>query len=680
MTASIWLSNANRPMARARHPEQGPRRRNRRVLTPALAGLSAASIVATALTPHAAGARAQTPYAPPASILIRTHDNPSDQAIAYITQVGAVDFATVHQGEPLEPLILRQCGHIRQAYLLAFRRLNADLVSSETTAKRDGAIALPACAFFEQNVPFNAVVDFPVARLLTRATGLSGPKTTQRFLDLNPAIASSGDPTIVPAESTVTLPYRSRPTNLVLGADYRDRTEEVRLRLRALIPDDETVVPIAETTEGELVPELQTTRASCGAVAPPWPFDPVSLRRDLERVMADAQGIPAQVRIAVLDSGQFEPPAGVFGLDLFAAKDGPPTKTQYGVDAANRGRPPWNTSEMRSASHGSMVATLALGGPGFLQADTPRLSRVAVRPSRILQQGSGKILEEAVLYALEDASQQRATIINASWRFPTSTDFLRKALIENPEMLLVAAAGNEPDLVADVPRWPASFGGRRDGGGGQVITVGASGPDGGIAPFSARGQSYVDILAPGCDVPVFGLDLAPITDGGTSMSAPQVSFTAALLRQVGIQSPARLRERLIVSADVSPGLQQDAFAAGVLNPARAIDVFWDRVDFRDVTRAPLRGRVYLDTNRGFLCKETGTRLSGRDTVLKIARLSADDWLLFWRDANGALDRCTTTLAVATVEFDLPDGQSHPVPAADIQEILISSLPRPQHSN
>jgi len=94
--------------------------------------------------------------------------------------------------------------------------------------------------------------------------------------------------------------------------------------------------------------------------------------------------------------------------------------------------------------------------------------------------------------------------------------------LDRSDCVFVAAAGN---TATSRPFWPAAHP--------KVVAVGATGPDGGPAPFSGRG-AWVDTTAPGVDIVSAHVRLTPTSReygaarwSGTSFAAPQVAAALA---------------------------------------------------------------------------------------------------------------------------------------------------------
>jgi len=137
--------------------------------------------------------------------------------------------------------------------------------------------------------------------------------------------------------------------------------------------------------------------------------------------------------------------------------------------------------------------------------------------------GSGKLgwVIKAIYYAIE----QKVDIISMSLGMPKSTEKLEKAIKEaiNKDILIVCAAGNEGDGNANdfEYSYPAAYP--------EVIAVGAVDKKGVPANFS-NANLVIDVVAPGVDILSTYPDNQFAVLSGTSMAAPHVTGSLALLK------------------------------------------------------------------------------------------------------------------------------------------------------
>ena len=152
---------------------------------------------------------------------------------------------------------------------------------------------------------------------------------------------------------------------------------------------------------------------------------------------------------------------------------------------------------------------------------------------------------------------------------------VRDAIRGNPQALFVVAAGNDTQTVEGIGVFPALYGGQNSDTGNQVITVAAHHAKLERAGFSNWSSVYVDLLAPGCDIPY---DVSKPGVHGTSFAAPLVSMTAAILKSFGLSQPKDVKRRLQASVDYDPNLQTESAWSGRLNIVKALSVYHDVVE------------------------------------------------------------------------------------------------------
>lgn len=191
-----------------------------------------------------------------------------------------------------------------------------------------------------------------------------------------------------------------------------------------------------------------------------------------------------------------------------------------------------------------------------------------------------EIREAAILRGLQYAARY-ADIVNLSVGSPNRMDNVATLAQTQPNLLLVVAAGNDGKDLNLKPTYPALFGGDfgrlRD----QTITVAAHSGDGNRADFSNFSADYVDIAAPGCAIAQTSRQGSPVKNYGTSLAAPLVTFTAALIRSLGIESPREIMNRIIASSEYIAKLDGLVSAAGILNPVKAVSLYEDVVEMKD---------------------------------------------------------------------------------------------------
>lgn len=192
-------------------------------------------------------------------------------------------------------------------------------------------------------------------------------------------------------------------------------------------------------------------------------------------------------------------------------------RVDIAFDAINKS---WNG--VGSSSHGTHVAGI-LGGSTYGVAKGVYIHSVQVSYA-------GEVTEENLIAALDyiGANHQKPAVVNMSLRLDPSRllDEAVERLIDTGVIVVVAAGNDNSDACnyspARVPR---------------AITVGASNSADEIWNWGTlNGSNFgscVDLFAPGVDVPstYYWRDDATRSETGTSMAAPHVAGTAALLLQ-----------------------------------------------------------------------------------------------------------------------------------------------------
>lgn len=300
--------------------------------------------------------------------------------------------------------------------------------------------------------------------------------------------------------------------------------------------------------------------------------------------------------------------------------------------------------------HGTHVAgTIAasLDGVGVVGV-APNVSIMALK---FLGNDPACGFDSGAIAAIAYAKSFGVRIANNSWGGngdPKGAPDLYDA-IATSGMLFVAAAGNggaDNDTEA-APTLPASFDLP------NILSVAAIDDSGGLASFSDYGATTVDIAAPGVailsalpadytapDLPWGWLD-------GTSMAAPHVSGTAALVASVWpsvAADPVALRSRLLNTG------KPDALTAGLTVTGRIVDAYRALDGIGPVAKAPTSfsfavgstmNRTSVSTNVGW-----PTATDDRNLVAAYgleARAGAGSWLT-------AVSSTGTRSAVRTLTF------------------------------
>lgn len=174
--------------------------------------------------------------------------------------------------------------------------------------------------------------------------------------------------------------------------------------------------------------------------------------------------------------------------------------------------------------------------------------------------------DTACISSLNDAELQGIDLINFSGSYFEDTYDFREAF-ENFDGLIVCAAGNNTtnnDLHLD-ESYPSTY--DFD----NIISVGASNEDDEPWDFSNYGQHSVDLFAPGDDIySTLPFDSYDYYDG-TSMAAPFVTGTIALMKSINPSlSNSQIKSILLSTVDVSSNYTGMCLSGGRLNAYSAV--------------------------------------------------------------------------------------------------------------
>ena len=215
-------------------------------------------------------------------------------------------------------------------------------------------------------------------------------------------------------------------------------------------------------------------------------------------------------------------------------------------------------------SHGTAVAGIiaARGNDDAGLAGVTWSSSVI--PVRALDaDGAGTTADLAA--AITHAASRGARILNASFGGPRSSA-IAEAIAASPNMLVVTAAGND-GADAEGPRgaFPCALTLE------NVVCVAATGQSDELARFSNRGDTSVDLAAPG--ERILGLQRGGGAGlmSGTSFAAPHVAGVAALVLAADPSASTRqLRGALLAGVHPLPGLAGAVATGGRLDALGAL--------------------------------------------------------------------------------------------------------------
>jgi Subtilase family/Trypsin len=498
-------------------------------------------------------------------------------------------------GETLRQLVRRSCGDVDDDFYQQAVKLVGSPLDTALTAKVEISIPIcPVLGFREQTVKTGDTVwnyysdiakagptgfqDFKAPSGLAAATE-SNYYYWNVFQKLNPGINLDALP--VGATVRVPLPYSATRS---LTATRPKTTEPI------------FAVP-------------QAAVAGACKVAPPQaghPFDVAAILDTLlanQRARIERKGYePQRSNVVIADSGLFGPGSGVFRYpDILVPL--PPAKWD---GYSNEVVPLTEGSE---PMHGTEVASLALGGPLFARIIASRpsppiglvITRIYKKTAIPGQPDYYSVVDQVFDKIFANASLNDVRVVNMSMKTDSPIVAMEPYLSASSSLLVVVAAGNfDGQLSSTNSVYPALYGGPGHRGSSNLLAVAGLDNDGTVAPYSNYGSEYVELGAPGCDVPALEYDSA---DGewtfgaltGTSMAAPLVSFAAALVRsEVGTGwNGIDIKRRLLVSADLDYGLISKITDGRKLNIRKALSLYSDVVE---VDKKLLFGQVVFSLN------------------------------------------------------------------------------------
>jgi membrane-anchored mycosin MYCP len=293
------------------------------------------------------------------------------------------------------------------------------------------------------------------------------------------------------------------------------------------------------------------------AAQPPPTAQPWAQRRfDPARLASFADG--RDVKVAVIDSGVDADHPQMRGHVLGGGTDF--------IDTQGDGR-------QDCVGHGTAVASVIVAQPSPATPFRGLAPGASVLPIRVSEQEntqgnvSGRLPpqpEKSFATAVRYAVDHGAKVINLSVVLGNDDPEVRAATAYaiGHNVVVVAAVGNA-HAQGDPTPYPAAYDG--------VIGVGAITPDGVRLDISQVGR-YVDIVAPGSEIVVASPGRGYQSYQGTSVAAPFVAATAALVIQYHPELSAReVAARILATADPAPGPPgSKEYGYGVLNPYRAL--------------------------------------------------------------------------------------------------------------
>ena len=208
----------------------------------------------------------------------------------------------------------------------------------------------------------------------------------------------------------------------------------------------------------------------------------------------------------------------------------------------------------------------------------------------------------SAIQAIDYASRNGASLINASWG-GTANDALLEQAIAESGIPFITAAGNSGNNIDTIPEYPAAYALN------NLVSVAAINNSGALASFSNYGATRVALGAPGVSVYSTVLSGNYGYNNGTSMAAPHVSGVAALMLAVNPDLTAsQVISYMTDTAVPLPSLHGKTVSGGMVNAAAAVNA----AKMTDPAPTPRYQVVFRDWNGTVL--NTQTVLHGESVV------------------------------------------------------------------
>jgi hypothetical protein len=463
----------------------------------------------------------------------------------YFGEDGALPSATIRAGDDVRKTVEKYLGANGQKTIEEVMRLNPDIVSKEGLAKASGKLKLPY-----------------LARPLSFELPLIASNEKFRFGSANAIISA--------------LPERSRVFAVSAGVGISDANYQL-------------------VEQVELDEEAAQQECGWPGGDDAWPVDTQSVGATIDEARQALKYKPNYGIVLVADTGlKFDKLTepwrweNLRPLDIFPDANNY-SDDKYGASMVTRSGADIQPEQgYKYAAHGTNVfRIISETGSRMHLKDTIR----SIATAKLNNPNPPyDIASDSVTSAFYYGEHIGADALNLSVVIGTAPDGLIKVLTD-PKLVVVSAAGNNGDWLDQLALYPPSLNRAREG----LIVVGAHDWKGRIASFSNKG-SLVDILAPGCAIPLKQENGSTVYLSGTSFAAPFVSTTVSMLLAVGMpKEPWRIRNRIIATGRFSNEIRKVTKYGVILDMERAVRVKEDSVLLKGAT-TPLYGKIVATQN------------------------------------------------------------------------------------
>ncbi len=234
----------------------------------------------------------------------------------------------------------------------------------------------------------------------------------------------------------------------------------------------------------------------------------------------------------------------------------------YGIDTVNKDSDP-----MDDRNHGTHVAGI-IGAVGNNSTGVTGVCwNAQIMALKFLDRngfGNGSDAIECINYMIDMKKTHNINVkvCNNSWSSSNYSSALRSAIFfaKEADILFVASAGNNGKDNDVLPVYPANYDVK------NVVSVASTDHNDNLASDSNYGATTVDIAAPGVNIYSTTRDNTYNFLSGTSMAAPHVSGTAALLWSKDEKLTFNIiRNKILLLVDPLPALTGKVYTHGRLN-------------------------------------------------------------------------------------------------------------------
>jgi Subtilase family len=621
-------------------------------------------------------------------LTIRATPGLPNEVIEYIAKNSQPKSVFIPRGELPSDFVKAVCGTLTKTYSAIFfgpTSMNPKLSSDAAVINR--RVLLPACAKWRRDdsgngLPYGVLPGETLDSILLQQIGRKANQTYKcgpedaslpncglTFRQLVEKLNRGVDLANLIPGNGIRLPFATEATTFQIR---RNSPLDVKAHI-AKIQDlskfsdpDSALIQIEEAPVVSMIkPKSNDADPACLPRPRPWPYDDAMVASVIRRTLPEVQD-PTPSILTIMDTGLDAsfPQALLRRSDLMDTKSSP---YGFGIYRPEGIRPDPNQMPEEVRLHGTRVARIAAGFPS-LQRAYPELSKlvklnvvnIAEPPAQDAANQGDFVINTGGLNRAMEWFTLNGDILNISIASKAELPSLQTAIKLHPALLVVVAAGNENDDLNASPWFPANYGGQNEDSGTQFVTVAAY--NGSLAPatFTNISNVYVDLFAPGCDVP-YDQSAPGVT--GTSFAAPLVSMTAALLRSFGFKSPKEIKRRLRASVDYDNNLAAQAAWSGRLNIPKALSIYDDVLQLNSKGGALEFGRWNMPSD---ICMSLALP---PDKVRKITVSKAENPVeirVLWSDAT---DQLQEELCEPASDSLVLGGRPDPVPWKDLMDFV-----------